>query len=84
MTLELFPMNVYLCSHLALVSRSFAELSPSLSLADLLRDESGQDLIEYALISALIGLGTVTGVHGIAAQIASYFDFVDNTFTNAV
>ena len=55
-----------------------------LSLADFLHDDSGQDMIEYALISCLIGLGTVTGIHGIASQIANYFDTVDNTFTSAV
>ena len=78
-------MNVYLCSHLALASRSLAELSAALpSLSDLLRDDSGQDMIEYALIACFIGLGTVTGIHGLAAQIAGYLNIVDNSFVNSV
>lgn len=77
-------MNVYLSSNLALVARSFAELPQWPSLVNLLHDESGQDLIEYALIACCIGLGTVTGVHGLAAQIAGYLNIVDNTFTNSI
>ena len=77
-------MNVYLCSHLALALRSLPELAQSPSLADLLRDDSGQDMIEYALISCFIGLGTVTGIHGLASQIAGYLDIVDNTFTSSI
>jgi Flp pilus assembly pilin Flp len=77
-------MNVFFCSHLALVARSFAELAQSPSLAHLLHDDSGQDMIEYALISCFIGLGTVTGIHGLAAQVASYLNIVDNTFTGSL
>ena len=75
-------MNVYLCSDLALALQSLHANAPS--LADLLRDDSGQDMIEYALISCLIGLGTVTGVHGIAAQVANYFNIIDNAFTSSI
>jgi pilus assembly protein Flp/PilA len=53
-------------------------------LARLWSDESGQDLVEYALISALVGLASVTGVHGIAAVIAHSFNLVVNSFNNVV
>jgi len=53
-------------------------------LARLLSDESGQDMIEYALIAATIGLGTVAGINGIAASISGYMSQVGAGFDNAV
>ena len=37
---------------------------------NLLKDESGQDLIEYALVAALIGLGAVATMKSLAAAIS--------------
>jgi pilus assembly protein Flp/PilA len=54
------------------------------SLLDVLHDESGQDLIEYALVAATIGLGTVAGVNGLASHIANYLTIVDNRFNNSL
>jgi pilus assembly protein Flp/PilA len=42
-------------------------------LKNLLSDESGQDLIEYALIAALIALVAITGLNGLASRINSEF-----------
>jgi pilus assembly protein Flp/PilA len=42
-------------------------------LKNLLNDESGQDLIEYALIAALIALVAITGLNGLAGKINSEF-----------
>jgi pilus assembly protein Flp/PilA len=39
----------------------------------LLRDESGQDLIEYALIAALVALVAISGLTGLSAKINSEF-----------
>ncbi len=75
-------MNVYLCSHLALAAPSLPTAPPW--LADLLHDDSGQDMIEYALVASFIGLSTVTGIHGLAAQIAGYLNIVDNDFTTSL
>jgi pilus assembly protein Flp/PilA len=47
-------------------------------------DESGQDMIEYALIAASIGLSTVAGVNGLAASISRYMNIVGAGFENAV
>jgi pilus assembly protein Flp/PilA len=78
-------MNLCLCSHLAVVVRSLSAPSYSLpSVAEFLRDDSGQDMIEYALIACFIGFSTVTGLHGLAAQISSYFNIVDNGYTNSL
>jgi pilus assembly protein Flp/PilA len=50
----------------------------------LLQDESGQDLIEYALIAAVVGLGTLVGVHGAANTIINYVLTVTTTFSGAI
>lgn len=39
--------------------------------SDLLLDESGQDLVEYALVAALIGLGATAAMKGLATSIGS-------------
>ena len=44
-----------------------------LLLVRLLVDDSGQDLIEYALIGALIAIVAITGLNGLASKINSEF-----------
>ncbi len=50
----------------------------------LLRDESGQDLIEYALVAGLIGLGAVVAMSGLATKIGSAFNSVGSQLSSAV
>ena len=38
---------------------------------NLISDESGQDLIEYALVAALVGLGSVAAMSGLANSIGN-------------
>ena len=40
------------------------------------QDESGQDLIEYALVAALIALVAIAGLNGLASSISSEFTAV--------
>jgi pilus assembly protein Flp/PilA len=47
-------------------------------------DESGQDLIEYALVAALVGLGSVASMNSLAGSIANTFNGIGNALTNAV
>jgi pilus assembly protein Flp/PilA len=47
-------------------------------------DERGQDMIEYGLMAALIGLGTLAGLRGMKTSISNSFGQVGNTLTNAV
>jgi pilus assembly protein Flp/PilA len=47
-------------------------------------DESGQDLIEYALVAALVGLGSVASMRGLANSISTTFTGVGNALSNAV
>jgi pilus assembly protein Flp/PilA len=48
-------------------------------LKGLLIDESGQDLIEYALIAALIALGAIAAMGGLSNQISNEFNSVGNS-----
>jgi Flp pilus assembly pilin Flp len=57
---------------------------PIPSLAHLWEDESAQDMVEYALVAACVGLGTVTGVHGLAATIASFMNIGLTAFNGAL
>jgi len=43
------------------------------TLEHLLRDESGQDLIEYALVAALIALGAVAAMQNLSIGISNAF-----------
>jgi len=47
-------------------------------------DESGQDLIEYALVAGLIGLGAVVAMTGLATKIGTAFGSVGNSLTSAI
>ena len=53
-------------------------------LKNLMTEESGQDLIEYALVAALVGLGSVAAMTGLANSIANTFNGVGTALTNAV
>ena len=46
--------------------------------------EEGQDLVEYALVVALIALGAIAGMTALAAEINSAFDTVSTTLGNAI
>jgi pilus assembly protein Flp/PilA len=50
----------------------------------LIVDESGQDLIEYALVAGLIGLGAVVAMSSLATNIGNAFNSVSSTLANAV
>ena len=53
-------------------------------LNNLIAEESGQDLIEYALVAALVGLGSVASMQGLASSISNAFAGVGNALTNSV
>ncbi len=53
-------------------------------LTALHRDDSGQDLIEYALIAALIALGSIIGMDTVANEINSAFNIISKKLANAV
>ncbi|WP_263378061.1 Flp family type IVb pilin [Granulicella paludicola] len=47
-------------------------------------DESGQDLIEYALVAAVVSLGAVATLKPLATEIGSVFTAVTAELTSAV
>lgn len=53
-------------------------------LSVLHKEESGQDLIEYALVAALVGLGALAATKGLSNAISNSFNGVGNALTNAV
>jgi pilus assembly protein Flp/PilA len=55
----------------------------ALILHTLKEDESGQDLIEYALVAGLIGLGAVAAMSSLSSTIASAFGSVGSTLASA-
>ena len=50
----------------------------------LLRDESGQDAVEYALISLAVALASVVGVYNVAAGTQHAIVRVDHVFTSVI
>jgi len=51
---------------------------------NLIAEESGQDLIEYALVAALVGLGAVAAMKGLSNSIGNTFNGVGTSLTNSV
>lgn len=52
------------------------------SLVELHREDSGQDLIEYALIAALIALAATVGMGSVAKAINVAFSSIGAKVTN--
>lgn len=50
----------------------------------MLRDEEGQDLIEYALVVALIAFAATVGMGTLATKINTVFGTIGNKLTNAI
>jgi pilus assembly protein Flp/PilA len=48
-------------------------------LSSLLKDESGQDLIEYAWIAALIAVAAITALRGLDNRISSEFNTIGSS-----
>jgi len=74
---------LYATVQAATVQAATQSPSPRPSLARLWRDESGQDMIEYALVALAMGLSTIAGVHGFAVSIVNDFTFIVTGFTRA-
>jgi len=53
-------------------------------LKTLVADDSGQDLIEYALVAALVGLGAIASMKGLANSLENTFTSISAALTAAV
>lgn len=51
---------------------------------DLLKDEKGQDLIEYALLVAFVAFAATVGMSSLASSINTAFGTIGNDLTNAI
>ncbi len=52
-------------------------------LVNLVKEDSGQDLIEYALVAALVGLGAVASMKSLGNSIGNAFNGVGTDLSNA-
>jgi len=55
-----------------------------IKIQDLLSQEEGQDLVEYALVVALIALAATTGMKSLAGAINNGFTTIGTTLTGAL
>jgi pilus assembly protein Flp/PilA len=53
-------------------------------LTNLINEDSGQDLIEYALVAALVGLGAVAAMKGLSNTISNTFNTIGTSLANQV
>lgn len=52
--------------------------------SNLHQNESGQDLIEYALVTALIAFAAVAGMNSVASSINSAFSKIGSRLSSAI
>jgi len=52
--------------------------------AQIFREENGQDLIEYALVAALIAFAAVVGMNNVATNINVAFSKIGSKLTSAI
>lgn len=50
----------------------------------LLREENGQDLIEYALVAALIGLAAVAALNALSTDLTGIFNNIGTSLSSAI
>jgi pilus assembly protein Flp/PilA len=53
-------------------------------LRGLVRDESGQDLIEYGLLTAILALGAVATIGTLGSNVSSVYSKVSSSLTSAM
>ena len=56
----------------------------SVLLTQLHQDESGQDIVEYALLGALMALGAVGSLKSVATGVAGIFTNVGSTISSGI
>jgi pilus assembly protein Flp/PilA len=52
-------------------------------LSGLINDESGQDLIEYALVAAIIALGATAAMTKVSGDITAVFNKIGTSLASA-
>ena len=54
------------------------------SVQNLHNDENGQDLVEYALVTAIVSLGAVTALQSLATYVGAAFNDVATQLSTAI
>jgi pilus assembly protein Flp/PilA len=54
------------------------------SISSFLQDESGQDIVEYALVAVLIGLGATAAMSTLASSISTALSGIGNRLTTSI
>ncbi len=52
--------------------------------ATLLQDDSGQDLIEYALVAGMIGIGAIVAVGALSTNVKTALNDLGSSLTKAI
>ncbi len=52
-------------------------------LARFVREDEGQDLIEYGLLIGIITVGCILAIQGIGPKVAAYFSNLNSTLPTA-
>jgi Flp pilus assembly pilin Flp len=68
----------------SLETTGFGESVLPIGILRFAEDDCGQDMIEYALIAAGIGLASIAGVNGIATHISSYMRLLGAGFDASI
>jgi pilus assembly protein Flp/PilA len=55
-----------------------------LRFTDLIRRENGQDLVEYALVVALIAFGAVASMKGLSTEIKAAFNVISSDLASSL
>jgi pilus assembly protein Flp/PilA len=59
-------------------------LSSLVRFQNLMNNEEGQDLVEYALVVAIIALGATAAMSSLATTISTSFANISTAFANAI
>ena len=59
-------------------------LKAYLKLQDLMNREEGQDLVEYALVVALIAFGAVAAMKGLSSEINTAFNVISSDLATSL
>lgn len=54
------------------------------NVQNLLKNEEGQDLVEYGLVVALIAFGAVAAMKALGTEISTVFSDISSTLASAV
>jgi pilus assembly protein Flp/PilA len=55
-----------------------------IKMQDLMNREEGQDLVEYALVVALVAFGAVAGMNALSTEINKAFDTISSDLNSAM